>query len=228
MLMIRLQRVTFLALHDYLGLTTELTHFDDIIPSPISHQRNGRSHASRSTKSDIERSGQRSSLNSASMKKKTEKFTQIRDDFIAKENLQTSRSVVDLSCTSPSTEALVYSTVSETTGIKNGSEHAETTVSPEKQNSIPIPTTKRSANFMSQRSLSVIESNRLKPDFEEAAARARVKNSLDNALFERHKITYPNLPSHRPSSSSTTRNRTHFSDVGNLSSSIRRNNNVFQ
>ena len=37
--MIRLQRVTFLALHDYLGLTTELTRNDDnIFPIQTSHR----------------------------------------------------------------------------------------------------------------------------------------------------------------------------------------------
>lgn len=179
--MIRLQRVTFLALHDYLGLTTELTRPADIIPSLPSAERTqeNSSHQSKSRRSDTGPSSMGTSVEA--LHNGTENLQPVR----------TSQSVLDLSFTSPSADALQTSTTTDPKVLETPVMNNEPTASNHSASR------KRSTNYSGQRSMSVVESHRLIPDFEEAAARARVKNSLDTTLFEKNKITYPNVPINR-------------------------------
>ena len=183
-LMIRLQRVTFLALHDYLGLTTELTRPSDIIPSLPSRERpqeNSKLH-----RSETGPSSKRMSVDENSNEKET--FQPVRS----------SQSVLDLSFTSPTTDT-----------PPTDPKLIETPVTNDERISVEISTgRKRSGNFSGQRSMSVVESNRIIPDFEEAAARARVKNSLDTNFFKKYRISYPNVPNHR-----STHRQISFPDV---------------
>jgi hypothetical protein len=210
--MIRLQRVTFLALHDYLGLTTELTSANDTLSSGLSPT---------TLRSDRRKTGrQRTSAQAKvilpSIRNSTDTLDHLDNDSSEKENLQSvraSRSVVDLSCASSSPVVTQENSMSATPNPTSETEHTDTKSAHERTNSNTNPTMKRSALYSGQRSMSVVESHRLKPDFEEAAARARVKNSLDNAFFERHKISYPNVFSNRISSSSVAHRRSSVSDV---------------
>ena len=206
--MIRLQRVTFLALHDYLGLTTELTRPTDLPATPFPSD----DLPSRHQKGTQPRTVTHSTTTTAATGLSTETLNNIEEDIDEKESAQsvrTSHSAFEL-CVSPPSDLIPTSPGSDAIDPSNELEPPLTT---ERTISVPIVRQKRSALFAGQRSMSVIEGNRMKPDFEEAAARARVKNSLDNAFFEKHKISYPNITSNRVSSSSASRRRSSFSDV---------------
>lgn len=209
--MIRLQRVTFLALHDYLGLTTELTRPND--PPPSSYRPHDL--PSRHAKGTQPRNVNHSNVINTGTGLSSETLNNIEEDINEKENAQAIRaslSAFNLS-TSPPSDILPPSAGSDATDTTHEHDHLETPLMSERTTSIPTARPKRSALFAGQRSMSVIERGGIKPDFEEAAARARVKNSLDNAFFEKHKISYPNIPGNRVSSSSATRRRSSFSDV---------------
>ena len=179
--MIRLQRVTFLALHDYLGLTTELTRPADIIP-PLPTGERPQATSVRHSKSH------RADTGPSSMRTSIEALNNGEENF---QTVRTSQSVLDLSFTSPSSDALQTSSTTDPKVLETPVMNGESTAS-------SVSTgRKRPTHFSGQRSMSVVESHRLIPDFEEAAARARVKNSLDTTFFEKHKITYPNVPSNR-------------------------------
>lgn len=193
--MIRLQRVTFLALHNYLGLTTELTRPTDE-PSQVQnndqhHRRRGHAHSHASVLKPI-------SANTTDPQDIPE------EDSSENQNFQPARSL------SNDSEAI---NTSNTTTDQNPSETVSvSSVPPEGQLPSILTTKERASSFGGQRSYSVIEDRSRKPDFEEAAARARVKNSLDTTFFEKHKISYPNVSNSRLSNSGTRR-RSSFSDV---------------
>jgi hypothetical protein len=191
--MIRLQRVTFLALHDYLGLTTELTRSsDDTSQIQTSHRR--RSHTHPNLVSNIAPTS-------------IDRINSPEDDLIDNENFRSSQLIASASDQSQITPT------PDLINSKNLFENIETPITTERNISIPISTKKRSTNFAGLRSMSVVDSRQLKPDFEEAAARARVKNSLDTTIFQKHKLSYPKVSSNRLSNTSSTRRRSSFSDV---------------
>jgi hypothetical protein len=205
-LMIRLQRVTFLALHDYLGLTTELTRTHIDIPQvPTTRRTHNSQHHHHKTNP---------TQSTAPITTSTDTLNNPEDNFFDDEQLQKVRlfhSNSNQSCTS------VLSDISETTTTTTPetkptkSDLENPVVERPKGDSIKIP--KRSAIFAGQRSKSVVESSHMKVDFEEAAARARVKNSLDTTFFEKHKISYPNISNKRASDATAARRRSSFSDV---------------
>jgi len=192
--MIRLQRVTFLALHDYLGLTTELTRSSDDTSQIQSNHHHRRSHNHQNLVPNLAQTS-------------IDRINSPEDDLIDNENFQPSQLIASISDQSQITPTpnLVNS--------KNQFQNIETSIPTERTTSIPISAKKRSTNFASLRSMSVIESRQLKPDFEEAAARARVKNSLDTTIFQKHKISYPKVSNNRLSNPSSTQRRSSFSDV---------------
>ena len=210
--MIRLQRVTFLALHDYLGLTTELTHPDNSSQStPVLYRSH--SNGSRPSKTAQARSTARSEAKASIPRKSPEKSTQINHDSNEKESPPGTKSVIDLSSISPSFDEHISKNVSTTVDstVENDPTESPTNMEPTSFNAKSVQ--KRSASHSCQRSVSLLDSHPLKPDFEEAAARARVKNSLDTTFFEKHKISYPNVSNHRNSMSSVSRQRTTLYDV---------------
>ncbi|CAF3432687.1 unnamed protein product [Rotaria socialis] len=207
--MIRLQRVTFLALHNYLGLTTELTHSIYINPQFQPTQDNH----SHKLNNQRRHSHSNVSVHGADISK--DALNNIEEDLIDNENIQSSTSVTIASCNSPSSYETQTTPISAMNDNKNEFETMEVPSSTEPTVSMAVPTQTRAANFCNQRSMSVIESRHMKPDFEEAAARARVKNSLDTTFFEKHKISYPNVSNNRATNSSTARRRGSFSDPDN-------------
>jgi hypothetical protein len=206
--MIRLQRVTFLTLHDYLGLTTELTRSNNDISqvqtthhTHDNHHRRRRIHTHSNLLPDIP-SASIDALNSPD------------DDVVNNENFRASRLTSTMSCTSPSSDQSELTTPTPNqTNNKNQFEGLPPPSTTERTISAPISIQKRSSAFSNHRSMSVVESRHMKPDFEEAAARARVKNSIDTTFFQKHKISYPNVLNKRLSSTSATRRRSSFSDV---------------
>jgi hypothetical protein len=206
--MIRLQRVTFLALHDYLGLTTELTRSNDDTSQVRTTHRTHNNHRRR-------RSHTHSNLIPHSATTSMNTFNKSKDDLIDNEKFRSSRSISTTSCTSPSSDQnqTTPTATPDITNNKNQFENLEPSLITERTVSIPVAAQKRTTNFAGQRSMSVVEGRHMKPDFEEAAARARVKNSLDTTFFEKHKISYPNVSNNRLSNSSATRRRSSFSDV---------------
>jgi len=185
--MIRLQRVTFLALHDYLGLTTELTRSNDEISqlqtSNQQHHRHRRTRVHSHT----------TVLQSIPVNP-----TDVAEDSNENQNFQPIRSLSD--------------DVQATNLLKTESNQQEPEHPTDGQSPSISTSKERAASFTGQRSYSVIESRYMNPDFEEAAARARVKNSLDTTFFEKHKISYPNISNNR-SLNAGARRRTSFSDV---------------
>jgi hypothetical protein len=129
------------------------------------------------------------------------------DDLIDNENFRSSQLIASASDQSQITPT------PDLINSKNLFENIETPITTERNISIPISTKKRSTNFAGLRSMSVVDSRQLKPDFEEAAARARVKNSLDTTIFQKHKLSYPKVSNNRLSNTSSTRRRSSFSDV---------------
>ena len=206
--MILLQRVTFLALHDYLGLTTELTRpDDDIFPLPTSH----RSHNTHS---------RRTHTNPTSIshmpKTSTDTSNNHENQFVDHDTFQPSKPISIKSCNSPLSDQTPTTMTPDIANQANQFEHPKTPATTERTISIPIPmSTQKSAasNFLGQRSMSVVETHPSKPDFEEAAARARVKNSIDTTFFQKHKLSYPNVSVNRLINSSSTKRRSSFSDV---------------
>lgn len=194
--MIRLQRVTFLALHDYLGLTTELTRSSDE-PSQVRthdqrHRRRVHSHSHATVLDSIPANT-------------TDILDMREEDSSESQSFAPVRSLSDVQATStPNTAA-------------DQNQPNPTTVSSVPEGQLPsiLTSKERAASFTGQRSHSVIESRTMKPDFEEAAARARVKNSIDTTFFEKHKISYPNVANSR-SSNTNARRRSSFSDVKSL------------
>ncbi|UJR38136.1 hypothetical protein I4U23_030815 [Adineta vaga] len=217
-LMIRLQRVTFLALHNYLGLTTELTRsVDDPSYGQIPQKTNKDPHQQK-----IKR--QQSLIQPKSVSHTTETpidtMTTVdpsplpplsTDDLQDNDNAPFSRSISTASYTSPSSDH-TQTVTPEISDQKNEFESLAMPPTTERTVSVSIPMQKRALGFAAQRSMSVIDKSHMKPDFEEAAARARVKNSLDTTFFEKHKISYPNVSNNRTSNSSTGRRRASFSD----------------
>lgn len=204
--MIRLQRVTFLALHDYLGLTTELTRSGDdrsqIPPTPRTHHQRPRSHTHPNLLPNIP-STSVDGLN----------IPDEDDDLNDDENYRSTESILKPSYISPALDQAGVTPTSDIINNKTKVESIETPVTTERTVSIPASALKRTTTFTGQRSMSVIESRQMKPDFEEAAARARVKNSLDTTFFEKHKISYPNVSNKRSSNSSAVKRRSSVSDV---------------
>ena len=199
--MIRLQRVTFLALHDYLGLTTELTRSRDG-PSQVqqsqriqgNHGRRGRMHTSSYSR-----------VAEASV----DSVHHPEDDLMDNDAFQPTRLISTISEMSPSSDQIRLIKTPELTNTKK-----ESTTSSLTGRTVPSTRQKQAGiSFAGQRSMSVIENRVMNPDFEEAAARARVKNSLDTTFFEKHRISYPNVPNFRQSNSSVTKRRSSFSDV---------------
>jgi hypothetical protein len=205
--MIRLQRVTFLALHDYLGLTTELTRSNDDIShvQATTHRTHNnhsrRTHTHPNTLSHIPQSSIDTSNTPA-------------DDLVDNDTFRSSRPSSTMPYSSTSADETPTTMTPDITNNKNEFEHPKTPSITERTISIPTSAQKRAAaNFAGHRSMSVVESRRMKPDFEEAAARARVKNSLDTTFFQKHKISYPNVSNNRLINSSATRRQSSFSDV---------------
>jgi hypothetical protein len=205
--MIRLQRVTFLALHDYLGLTTELTRSnDDISQVQTTHhsQHNNHSRRTRTHPDTI----------SHIAKPSIDTSNNPEDDLIDNDTFRPTGSISTMPYTSPSSDQTPTTMTPDITNNTNQFEHPKTPTITERTISIPKTAQKRAAtNFAGQRSMSVVDSHRSKPDFEEAAARARVKNSIDTTFFQKHKISYPNVLNNRLINSSSTKQRSSFSDV---------------
>ncbi|CAF4036383.1 unnamed protein product [Rotaria sp. Silwood2] len=207
-LMIRLQRVTFLALHNYLGLTTELTHSHYVPPQDQTMHDTQNNH--------YKRNHQRINTHSTSVPYATtisiDTLSNTQNDLIDNENFRSLTSIPTTSNNSPSSTQTDIATIPEMDDNKNGFDNIEASSSTEQTASIQISTQKLSKTFSNQRSMSAIEDHHMKPDFEEAAARARVKNSLDTTFFQKHKISYPNVSNNRATNSSASRRRTSFSD----------------
>ncbi|CAF0985449.1 unnamed protein product [Adineta ricciae] len=208
-LMIRLQRVTFLALHDYLGLTTELTRsLNDTFHGQPTHKTQKDAHHNKMKR-------QQSLIQPKSVPDTTtpsiDVLSNTTDEQADNNNIQLSRSISATSYTSPSSDhtQTVTPEISEQTNEFEGLPAPTTT---ERTVSVSIPMERRLSSFAAQRSMSVVDRNYMKPDFEEAAARARVKNSLDTTFFEKHKISYPNVSQNRTSNSSAGHRRPSFSD----------------
>lgn len=209
--MIRLQRVTFLALHDYLGLTTELTRSaDELAQRPPIHRTHKDPQQHPKLKHQHSVMHTKSVPNAMTVSNET--LNNALDDLVNKENPRLSRSTSTTSYTSPSSDQ-TQTVTPEVSEHKNEFEALITPTTTDRTISVSIPMQKRTATFAGHRSMSVVESRNLKPDFEEAAARARVKNSLDTTFFEKHKISYPNVSNNRTSNSSAARRRSSFSDV---------------
>ena len=221
--MIRLQRVTFLALHDYLGLTTELTRSNDD-PLPVQSTRrthiNPRQHPKPAHPQNLVHSKSLSldqhtaKATEASTTTSTDTLNRIDDDFNSDAYARSARasySTSNLSYGGPPSSRSRITTIPD---VEDNEIDALETASITDR-SIPLSASgaKRSVSFLGQRSMSVVESRHMKPDFEEAAARARVKNSLDTTFFEKHKISYPNVSHNRLSNPSASRRRSSFSDV---------------
>ncbi|CAF3655549.1 unnamed protein product [Adineta steineri] len=210
MLMIRLQRVTFLALHDYLGLTTELTAVGHHQSQPLvrtqsnphrQHPKLNRQHAHAQSKTLP-----------PVIRASTDTLNTTEDDFADNANGRLSRSISTVSYASPSSDQTETTVTPEIAEHQNEFESIPIPTIAERTKSIPMPLHKRSTTFAGLRSMSVVESRHMKPDFEEAAARARVKNSLDTTFFEKHKISYPNVPSNRAANAFASNRRASFSD----------------
>lgn len=196
--MIRLQRVTFLALHDYLGLTTELTRAKDE-PSFSQH-----SHRIQGTHG--RRGRQLTNTYSRTAEPSADSIHHAEDDLMDDNAFQPARPISTISEMSPSSDQIHLIKTPELTNTKKESTTLSLT-----GRTIPMTKQKEAANnFAGQRSMSVIENRALNPDFEEAAARARVKNSLDTTFFQKHRISFPNS---RLSNASVTKRRSSFSDV---------------
>lgn len=199
--MIRLQRVTFLALHNYLGLTTELTRHKDEPPHPQPIYRT----------QSVQQRRHRMDTNSHSRTTKTatDSHNHPEDDFMDQGVFQPIRSISTISESSPLSDQAQLIKTPELTSTRK-----ESTTTSVAGRTIPATRQKQAAiSFAGQRSMSVVEGRAMKSDFEEAAARARVKNSLDTTFFEKHRISYPNVSNHRLSNPSTTKRRSSFSDV---------------
>jgi hypothetical protein len=203
--MIRLQRVTFLALHDYLGLTTELTRSNDDTAQVQTTDRTRNNHH-RQQSQTLPKVTHHATTTSIDTLNNPE------DDSVEDENALLSRSISTVSYTSPSADHTQTTTTPEITENDNQFKAIQVPIINERTGSIPTPVPKRSAAFAGHRSMSVVESRHMKPDFEEAAARARVKNSLDTTFFEKHKISYPNVSTNR-ANQSAARRRSSYSDV---------------
>ena len=201
--MIRLQRVTFLALHDYLGLTTELTRADDNSSQVQTTHRTHNHHHHR------RRSHTHTNIVQHIPATSTDTLDTREDD---NELFQPTSLTSSVSYTSPSADQTQVTATPDVTNSINEQENVVTPLSSEAPAAVSVSAQKRVANFAGQRSYSVVESRNTKPDFEEAAARARVKNSLDTTFFEKHKISYPNV-SNRLSNAGPTKRRSSFSDV---------------
>ena len=203
--MIRLQRVTFLALHDYLGLTTELTRPTDNTSQTRTSQRTHNHHHRSHTHSNV--------MNHQNIPpSSSDTYNNTEDDFVESKHVRISRSISNAAYTASSTDQTPMPTP-EISVKKNEFETLEQPPPPERTISNPVPIQKRSSPFAGQRSMSVIESRNSKPDFEEAAARARVKNSLDTTFFQKHKISYPNISNNRLTNIAAVKRRSSFSDV---------------
>ncbi|CAF1139259.1 unnamed protein product, partial [Didymodactylos carnosus] len=239
-LMIRLQRVTFLALHDYLGLTTELTNLTN---NPVEHPENSRAHehhhshvhnqtsSTHSTTNvrETSRSDQNNSTVPQEQKKSMNSMTGSHELLISgdydghnlRSTLPTIPSVSSememISNQDNNEQSLLSNTVvknnqklDQLAALATATEtaaHASTLQEATEamtnaivvEPSAPVPimqdsTSRKKDPFQVKRSMSLIEDGkRLKPDFEEAAARARVKNSLDKTVFEKQKKTYPHM-----------------------------------
>lgn len=199
--MIRLQRVTFLALHDYLGLTTELTRHKDEPPHPQPLHR--------TQSAQQRRHRMHTNSHSRTTKITTESPNHPEDEFIDNGVFQPIRSISTINESSPLSDQVPMMQTPDLTNTRK-----EPTTTSLAGRTIPTARQKKAAiGFFGQRSMSVVEGRAMKSDFEEAAARARVKNSLDTTFFEKHKISYPNVSNHRLSNSSTTKRRSSFSDV---------------
>ena len=199
--MIRLQRVTFLALHNYLGLTTELTRPKDepSHPQPI--------HRTQSAQQRRPRMHPNSQFRNT--KTSTESLNHPEDDFMGPGVFQPIRPISTISESSPLSDQPQSMKTPELTNTRK-----ESTTASLAGRTIPSTRQKQAAiSFAGQRSMSVVEGRAMKSDFEEAAARARVKNSLDTTFFEKHRISYPNVSNHRLSNASNTKRRSSFSDV---------------
>jgi hypothetical protein len=203
--MIRLQRVTFLALHDYLGLTTELTRpTDNTVQAQITSRPQNNQHHHRHTHA--------TAMTSQIPTTSSDVLNTTEDDFFDSQNPRISRSISTIADNSPSSDQTPMPTP-EISNNKNQFENIQPPPISERTISNPMPIPKRSSIYAGQRSMSVIESRHLKPDFEEAAARARVKNSLDTTFFQKHKISYPNMSNNRLTNLAAARRRASFSDV---------------
>jgi hypothetical protein len=134
------------------------------------------------------------------------------DDFVESKSVRISRSISNAAYNASSTDQTPITTP-EISVKKNEFENLEPPPAPERTISNPVPIQKRSSPYAGQRSMSVVESRNLKPDFEEAAARARVKNSLDTTFFQKHKISYPNVSNNRLTNIAAAKRRASFSDV---------------
>ena len=208
-LMIRLQRVTFLALHNYLGLTTELTHSDVV---SLKRQTTGSRHSTHYQKRDHQLTDMQSNVISHSIVPSNDTLNNAEDVLIRDKNSRSSLSVATKSYNSPSSDQTETPTIFAAINSKNEFENIQGQFHIEQMESNSSQTKKLSTSFSDQRSVSAIESRHIKPDFEEAAARARVKNSLDTTFFQKHKISYPNV-SHNRITLSNIRRRSSFSDV---------------
>ena len=207
--MIRLQRVTFLALHNYLGLTTELTHSDIV---SLKRQTTGNRHSTYCQKSDHQPSDIHSNIISHSMTTSNDTLNNAEDALTRDKNSRSSLSTATKLYSSSSSDQTEILTTPATINSKNEFENIQGQFHTELTESNSSPTKKLSATFSGLRSMSTTESRHMKPDFEEAAARARVKNSLDTTFFQKHKISYPNVPHNRVTSSNIGR-QSSFSDV---------------
>ncbi|CAF1377531.1 unnamed protein product [Rotaria sordida] len=208
-LMIRLQRVTFLALHNYLGLTTELTHSAYIPPQD---QNTHDVHHNHHHKRNHQRTHTHAKIIPPPSTTSTDTLNHTEDDSMDNENFQSLTSIPATSTNSPLSNYTEIPTISEINNDKNEFENIDTSPSTEQTTSHRISAQKRSTNFYNHRSISLIEGPHMKPDFEEAAARARVKNSIDTTFFEKHRISYPNVSNNRTMNSSASRRRASFSD----------------
>lgn len=199
--MIRLQRVTFLALHNYLGLTTELTH-PNCIYTPVQHKDDSQKHKIRHSHINVNTQAEVS----------TNTLNRNEADSTDNERLGSSKPIPITSCNSLSYDSPT-TPASQINNNSNVFEGVEASSNTEETNPISIPAQKHAVIFSNPRSISVVESGHMKPDFEEAAARARVKNSLDTTFFEKHKKSYRHASSNRATSYSSTQRRSSFSDV---------------
>ncbi|CAF1025988.1 unnamed protein product, partial [Didymodactylos carnosus] len=237
-LMIRLQHVTFLALHNYLGLTTELTNLTSIPAESGTNANNHHQHhcshfrhqTSRTHPKDNDSKTPTSAQNnlmvpprerkrstdsvdallnngdhdSNNMKKSlqtvqgvsSEMHTKLKENnqntdqqssssnTLENDNQQLNQLAVLAAATQTAAHA---STLTEATKAIADAVVTEASVLKDSTS-----TSMKKESFQTKRSMSLMDDvRRLKPDFEEAAARARVKNSLDKTIFEKQKKSYP-------------------------------------
>ena len=139
--MIRLQRVTFLALHDYLGLTTELTRSSD---DPTQLQTPHRTHGTL-----CRRSHTHPSLISHAAKPSTDALNNTEDDSVDNESFPPSRSDSTMLHTAPLSDQTQTTTTPDLIITKNEFESVDPPKITERTGSIQIPVQKTcSSDFL--------------------------------------------------------------------------------